>query len=178
MVSTKLTYADYLALPGDDERYELLDGELVLVASPNEPHQRAAKRLAWQLQPVERSGLGQVYFAPFDVILSDTEVVQPDLLFISQERAEIITHANVQGAPDLVVEILSPSTANRDWTRKREMYARHGVKELWIVDPDAGIVWVMLLRDDDFELAGVYGAGQSFSSATLGGLTIDLDDVF
>ena len=177
MVTTKLTYADYLALPGD-ERYELLDGELVLVASPNEPHQRAAKRLAWQLLPVEEQGLGQVYFAPFDVLLSDTEVVQPDLMFISQEREEIITHANVQGAPDLVVEILSPSTASRDWTRKREMYARHGVKELWIVDPEARIVWVMLLRDGDFELTGVYGEGQSFSSATLEGFTIDLDETF
>ena len=177
MVTTKLTYADYLALPGD-ERYELLDGELVLVASPNEPHQRASKRLTRQLLAVEDSGLGQIYIAPFDVLLSDTEVVQPDLMFISQEREDIITHANVQGAPDLVVEILSPSTANRDWTRKREMYARHGVKELWIVDPEARIVWVMLLRDGDFELTGVYGEGQSFSSATLEGFTIDLDETF
>jgi Uma2 family endonuclease len=130
------------------------------------------------MMTLEERSLGQVYFAPFDVILSDTEVVQPDLLFVSQERSHIITHANVQGAPDLVVEILSPPTANRDWTYKRELYARHGVKELWIVDPDAMIVWVMLLRDDDFELAGVYGEGQSFSSPTLEGLTIDLDAVF
>ncbi len=177
MVTTKLTYADYLALPGD-ERYELHDGELVLVASPNEPHQRASKRLTRQLLVVEDSGLGQIYIAPFDVILSDTEVVQPDLMFISQEREDIITHANVQGAPDLVVEILSPSTANRDWTRKREMYAMHGVKELWIVDPEARIVWVMLLREGDFELTGVYGEGQSFSSTTLEGFTIDLDETF
>ena len=177
MVSTKLTYADYLELPGD-ERYELHDGELVLVASPNEPHQRASKRLTRQMLTVEDRDLGQIYVAPFDVVLSDTDVVQPDLLFVSQERSHIITHANIQGAPDLVVEILSPSTANRDWTYKRELYARHGVKELWIVDPDAGIVWVMLLRGDDFELVGVYSEGQSFRSSTLGGLTIDLDDVF
>ena len=177
MVSTKLTYADYLALPGD-ERYELHDGELVMVASPSEPHQRVAKRLAWQMMTLEERGLGQIYFAPFDVVLSDTEVVQSDLLFVSQERSHIITQANVQGAPDLVVEILSPSTANRDWTRKRDMYARHGVMELWVVDPDAMIVWVMLLRDADFELLGVYGEGQSFSSSTLEGFTIDLDDVF
>jgi Uma2 family endonuclease len=130
------------------------------------------------MMTLEERSLGQVYFAPFDVILSDTEVVQPDLLFVSQERSHIITHANVQGAPDLVVEILSPPTANRDWTYKRELYARHGVKELWIVDPDAMIVWVMLLRDADFELLGVYGEGQSFSSSTLEGFTIDLDDVF
>ena len=177
MVSTKLTYVDYLELPGD-ERYELHDGELVLVASLSEPHQRTSLLLTRQLLAVEDRGLGRIYVAPFDVILSDTEVVQPDLLFVSQERADIITHANIQGAPDLIVEILSPSTANRDWTYKRQLYARHGVKELWIVDPDAGIVWVMLLRGDDFELVGVYSEGQSFSSSTLGGLTIDLDDVF
>ena len=177
MVSTKLTYADYLNLPGG-ERYELLDGELVLVASPSEPHQRASKRLTRQLLAVEDRGLGQIYVAPFDVVLSDTEVVQPDLMFISQERGDIITHANVQGAPDLAVEILSPSTANRDWTRKREMYARHGVKEFWIVDPEARIVWVMLLQDGDFELTGVYGEGQSFSSTILEGFTIDLNETF
>ena len=130
------------------------------------------------MMTLEERGLGQIYFVPFDVVLSDTEVVQSDLLFVSQERSHIITQANVQGAPDLVVEILSPSTANRDWTRKRDMYARHGVMELWVVDPDAMIVWVMLLRDADFELLGVYGEGQSFSSSTLEGFTIDLDDIF
>ncbi len=177
MVSTKLTYADYLDLPGD-ERYELLDGELVMVASSNEPHQRVSKRLMWQMLPVEERGLGQVYNAPFDVVLSDTEVVQPDLLFVSQERAHIITRANIQGAPDLVVEILSPSTANRDWTYKRELYASHGVKELWLVAPDAKIVWIMLLRGDNFELTGIYREGQTFSSPTLEGFTINLDDTF
>ena len=166
MVSTKLTYADYLALPGDG-RYELHDGELVMVASPNEPHQRTSLLLTRQLLVVEDKGLGRIYVAPFDVILSDTEVVQPDLLFVSQERAHIITHANIQGAPDLVVEILSPSTSNRDWTRKREMYARHGVKELWIVDPDARIIWVMVLRDETISSLRACTVMDSLSSRPL-----------
>ena len=149
-----------------------------MVASPSEPHQRVAKRLAWQMMTLEERGLGQVYFAPFDVVLSDTDVVQLDLLFVSQERTHIITHANVQGAPDLVVEILSPSTSNRDWTYMRELYAKYSVKELWLVDPEVGIGWVMLLRGDAFELEGVYSDAQSFGSSTLEGFTIDLDDVF
>ena len=176
-LKTKFTYEDYLALPGD-ERYEIHDGELILVASPNEPHQRASKWLFGQFLEIERSGLGRVYFAPFDVVFSDTEVVQPDLMFIARERTEIITHANVQDAPDLVVEILSPSTASRDWNYKQGLYAKYGVKELWMVDPESAFLWRLMLRGEAFEIAGVYGAGESFDSTTLGGFTINLADVF
>ena len=173
----KLTYDDYANLPGD-ERYELIDGELILVASPREIHQRIIKILFRIIVSAEDDGLGWVYFAPFDVVLTDNDVVQPDLLFISRERAGIITAANVQGAPDLVVEILSPSTSRLDRTRKRELYGRHGVKEMWLVEPQEGKIWVLLLRDGKLDVAGEYGYGQSFNSETLGGLTIDLDDVF
>ena len=173
----KLTYEDYANIPGD-ERYELIDGELILVSSPNEMHQRVSKRLLWLFRDVEESGLGWVYDAPFDVILSDTDVVQPDLMFISKERAEIITPANVQGAPNLVVEVLSPSTAQRDWTQKRDLYAKYGVRELWLVAPDARLAWVMALTGGEYAIAGVYKEGQTLSSPTLAGLTIDLGYVF
>ncbi len=173
----KLTYEDYANIPGS-ERYELIDGELILVSSPNEMHQRVSKRLLWLFRDVEESGLGWVYDAPFDVILSDTDVVQPDLMFISKERADIITPANVQGAPNLVVEVLSPSTAQRDWTQKRDLYAKYGVRELWLVAPDAKLVWVMALTDGEYAIAGVYKEGQTLSSPTLAGLTIDLGYVF
>ena len=176
-LKTKFTYADYLALPGD-ERYELHNGELVLVASPNEPHQRVSMRLIAQLLEVQASGIGVIYHAPFDIVFSDTEVVQPDLMFISQERAEIITRANVQAAPDLVVEILSPSTASRDWNYKQGLYAKYGVKELWLVSAESGLLWQLTLSGDAFEMAGVYGEGESFDSPTLGGFAIDLSKVF
>lgn len=175
--AVKLTYEDYANIPGD-ERYELIDGELILVSSPNEMHQRVSKRLLWLFRDVEESGLGWVYDAPFDVILSDTDVVQPDLMFISKERADIITPANVQGAPNLVVEVLSPSTAQRDWTQKRDLYAKYGVRELWLVAPDAKLAWVMALTDGDYAIAGVYKEGQTLISPTLEGLTIDLGYVF
>jgi Uma2 family endonuclease len=99
-------------------------------------------------------------------------------LFISSERAEIDTDTVVQGAPDLVVEIRSPSTANRDWTDKRELYAQHGVKEYWLVDPDDGIVWVLLLVDGSFTIFGVYGAADTLTSPTLEGFALDLGPVF
>ena len=129
-VETKLTYADYLET-SDDERYELLNGELILSPSPKEIHQYISSILHIMIGAfVRERSLGKVYFSPFDVVLSDTDVVQPDILFISNERADIITPDNVQGAPDLVVEILSPATAERDRTIKLDLYAplrREGV---------------------------------------------------
>ena len=176
-LKTKFTYEDYLALPGY-ERYEIHDGDLVLLTSANTPHQQVSKKLIMQLLEVEMSGLGTAYFGPFDVLFSDTELVQPDLIFIARERADIITHANVRDAPDLVVEILSPSTASRDWNYKQGLYAKYGVKELWMVDPQTLLLWQLMLRGDAFEIAGVFGAGESFDSPTLGGFTIDLSKVF
>ena len=173
----KLTYEDYKNTP-EDERYELLDGELVMSEAPRIVHQRSNVKLVSRMERfVDEGDLGEVFHAPTDVFLSDTAVVQPDLLFVSKERAHIITEQNIQGAPDLVVEILSPSTANRDWTVKRELYARHGVKELWIVDPDAKILWTMLLRDGDFRDMGVYGEGQTVTSTMLQGFTVDMDEI-
>ena len=139
MVSTRpatgLTYEDY-AKTSDDERWELLDGELVMVPAPNTFHQRVATDLVTLLNAfVKERYLGSVFSAPTDVVLSDTNVVQPDLLFVSREREHIITRANIQGAPDLAVEIRSPSTAERDLTVKRRLYAEHGVKEYWAGRP-------------------------------------------
>ena len=174
----KFTYEDYLNAP-EDERYELLDGELVMTPASGEPHQRVSIRLGWKLiQFVAEHRLGEVYSAPFDVVLSDTDVVQPDLLFVSNERADIITPANLQGAPDLVVEILSPSTAERDKTFKYALYAEHGVEEYWIVDTDAKTITVLLLGERGFAVEGIYEEGETLESPTLGGFALDLGDVF
>lgn len=176
--TTKLTYQDYANTP-EGEIWELIGGEKFMPPSPSEAHQGANVELAWLLHGfVKERGLGRVYFAPFDVVLSDVDVVQPDLLFVSKERSHIITAANVRGAPDLVVEIRSPSTADRDWTVKRDLYSRYGVKEYWVVDADERRVWVMLLGDDRLEEVGTYGVGDVLTSPTLQGLSIDLDDVF
>ena len=175
--AAKLTYEDYLKT-SDDERYELLDGELIMAPAPYRDHQAVEGNLGARLHMfVQERGLGRVYFAPRDVALSDTDVVHPDLLFISNERAHIDTSSDIQGAPDLVVEILSPSTARRDWTYKHALYAEHGVKEYWLVDPNAGIVWVLLLGEKGFEFAGIYSEGDTLTSPALEGFTVELDAI-
>ena len=173
----KLTYDDYANTP-EGERYELIDGKLIRLQSNSTIQQHVSMRLIVQLLKVEEKGLGWIYRMPFDVVLSEHDVVQPDLLFISGERRHIITAANVQGAPDLVVEILSPSIRKRHWTPKWELYERHGVKEMWLIDAEAGIAWLMLPQDGRLEVVGQYKEGQSFKSPTLEGLRIDLTDVF
>ena len=174
----KFTYQDYRNTP-DDKRYELLDGDLVMAPAPGEAHQRTSRKLTMLLGlSVERTGIGHVYAAPFDVVLSNTDVVQPDLLYISNERAHIITDENIQGAPDLVVEILSPSTAERDQTFKRSLYAKHGVKEYWLVDTDAKTVTVLLRNPHGFAVAGVCGEGQTLDSPTFEKFIIKPDEIF
>ena len=174
----KLTYEDYAKTP-DDERWELIDGELFRMPSPNVTHQRTSRQLLLRVAPfVEERNLGEVFAAPMDVVLSDTDTVEPDLLFISRERMGIITRLNIQGAPDLVAEIHSPSTAQRDLTAKRELYARHGVKEYWPIDPVARTVTVLLLGEGDYVEAGVYGAGDTVTSPTLEGLSFRVEDIF
>lgn len=122
--------------------------------------------------------LGRVYIAPFDVVLSETDVVQPDVIFVSQERAHVITRNNIQGAPDLVIEVLSPATAHRDRTFKRALYARHGVNEFWLVDADARSIEVLLLGFHGYEAVAAYGAGEFLTSPTLIDFTLNIDDTF
>ena len=175
--TVKFTYEDYLNAP-EDKRYELLDGELVTIPVPGERHQSISILLGWKLiQFASENSLGKVYHAPFDVVLSDVDVVQPDLLFVSNERGHIITPANIQGAPDLVIEILSPSTAERDQTFKRTLYARHGVKEYWMVDTTAKDITVLLLGDCGYEVVNTYGEGEPLTSPTLQGFALNIGSI-
>ncbi len=174
----KLTYEDYAKTP-DDERYELLDGELVFMPSPTAMHQRILGRLFIALYTWIMEGqLGEVFVAPLDVVLSDTNTLQPDIMFISNARARILTVPNIQGAPDLAIEILSPSDPNRDRVRKRAIYERHGVGEYWLVDPDARKITVLLLRDGGYETAGIYTVGDTLASPTLPGFELEVGEVF
>ena len=136
----KLTYEDYRTTLAD-ERYELLDGDLIIVPAPNLKHQRVQFRLGQALgRFILHHVLGEFFYAPCDVVLSDTDIVQPDLLFVSRDRAHLLRNGeNVQGAPDVVIEILSPSTADKDRRIKRELYSRHGVKAYWLPRPGAEV---------------------------------------
>ena len=174
----KFTYDDYRTAP-PDERYELLDGELVSAPAPRLDHQLLQSLLGAELvRFVKERGLGWVFHAPCDVVLSDTVVVQPDLLFVATGRAHILRGGdNVRGAPDLVVEILSLATATRGRGYKRSLYARHGVKEYWRVDPDARTAWIHLLRDGSLEVARTHGEEQTLRSPTLDGFGVDMAEI-
>lgn len=177
-VQTKLTYADYAKTP-DDERYELLDGLLIKIPTPLVYHQRVLGNLLYRVAPfVSERKLGHVYPRPTDVVLSETTVVEPDILFVSSQRSHILTRENIQGAPDLVVEILDPPTAERDRTIKLDLYAQHGVKEYWIVDPDTKTIMVMLRGESGFDVVGVYGEGEMLGSPTLEEFSVALEEIF
>ena len=174
----KFTYEDYLQMP-DDKRYELIEGDFFVAPSPATYHQRISGRLEFLLRKfVQGNNLGEVFNAPFDIVLSEENVFQPDILFISKENSGIITEKNVQGAPDLVIEITSPATEHRDKGVKRKIYAKFGVKEYWIVDSDRRIVEVMVLRETGFESVRIYGEEDFLSSPLLKGFSIDLREVF
>lgn len=133
-----LTYEDYCSLPDDGLRYEILDGELEMSPSPLIDHQRISINLAVLLREhVQAEGLGEVLTAPVDVMLADTTIVVPDLVFVSRDRAGLVTRRAVEGPPELLVEILSPGSARRDRHTKAALYARLGVPFYWILDPDA-----------------------------------------
>ncbi|MCY4634868.1 MAG: Uma2 family endonuclease [Acidobacteria bacterium] len=177
----KLTYEDYRATP-PEKRYELLDGDLVMVAAPNLKHQKVQFRLGQKLgQFILEHELGEFFYAPCDVVLSETDVVQPDLLFVSRKREHLLSSGeNVQGAPDLVVEILSPATADRDRGYKRELYGRHGVTEYWLVDPVAETVSIHRQHQVEgvLALSRTFSRKQTLQSPLLTGLKLDLKDIF
>jgi len=133
----KWTYEEFLLFPDDGKRHELIDGEHIMSPSPFTKHQRIVKRLSYALENFLREHfLGEIFIAPMDVVLSDFDVVEPDLLFIASKHAEIITEKHIVGVPDLVVEVLSASSRKRDEIIKRRLYEQYGVKEYWIIDPE------------------------------------------
>jgi Uma2 family endonuclease len=175
----KFTYEDFRTAP-PDKHYELVDGDLVMVPARNLKHQAVQVRLGERLARfVRENSLGMLFVAPCDVVLSDTDVVQPDLLFVSSGRAHLLSSSeNVRGAPDLVVEILSPATAERDRGYKRALYAKHGVAEYWLVDPSAETVWIHRLHDRALVVAQTLRRKQTLRSPLLPGFALDLEDVF
>jgi len=174
----RFTYNDYLLLP-EDKRYEILDGDLYMVAAPNTIHQSVSFNLEVAFfHHIRDKGLGRVFHAPYDVILSEENVVQPDILFVRKERAGIIGEMNVRGVPDLVIEILSAGTRSKDLEVKRKIYARFGVPEYWIVDPETATAEVLVWSELGYVTVGVYGKSDRLSSPLLPDLNLPLSQVF
>ncbi len=179
--STKLTYEDYLLFPDDGTRHELIDGDHFVTPSPNTKHQRVSRNLLTTLASfVKKHGVGEVFDAPYDVVLAEDNVVQPDLLFVSRARSNIVTEANVQGAPDLTVEILSDATRKKDELTKRKLYERFDVQEYWIVDPDLESVKVFRKEKEAFVRAAELSkeANDILSTPLIPNLRILLTEIF
>ncbi len=182
MFGTKLGYAEYCAIPEDGLRHEVIDGVHFVNPAPFSPHQGALARLTIELgNSIDRPGLGRVYVAPFDVQLSEYDIVQPDIVVVLNDKKQIITETHIVGAPDLVVEILSKSTRRHDRERKFALYERSGIREYWIVDTDAQVIdqFVLVPCDSDhsrYELRAQ--ASSSLQLAILPDVTIELARVW
>jgi Uma2 family endonuclease len=177
-----LKVADYMALPDDGNRYELLEGELVIMGAPTDPHQQISINLVLILGPyVRRRKLGRLLAAPFDIVFKPDSVCQPDLVFASNERRSIMTTANWQGAPDLAVEIHSRGSLKRDRVVKRRIYARNGVTNLWFIDPRTETLEELILDLETRKYSvrtTVRGRRGTFRSAVFPKLAVPLAEVY
>ncbi len=174
----KFTVADYMSAP-EDKRYQLLDGEMIVAPSTTDKHQAVVGEIFVALhQFVTANSLGLVRIAPYDVVLSSNDVAQPDVLFVSNRRSHIVTAANIQGAPDLIVEVLSPGTQHYDRGYKRTLYARHGVREYWLVDPEPETVEVLVEGGEaGLTPAATYSRAETLESPLLPGFSLNLTQI-
>jgi Uma2 family endonuclease len=173
------TVSDYFDTPEGGPRYQLIDGELIPMATPEIFHQDILRNLAFILLTYLRlHPIGKLLFAPVAVMLTEINAFEPDLIFISNERKSIITKRGIDGAPDFIVEILSPSTARYDKGIKRSIYARTGVVELWLIDPVLRQVRVYYLREDPENPIAVYSVSDSFESPLFPGLRFNCAEIF
>jgi Uma2 family endonuclease len=173
------TYKDYAALPDDGRRYEIVSGVLYMSPSPSGAYQDAVGEIFTYLRAyVKLAGLGIVRVAPFDVELTSDVVVQPDVLVVLNEHRDRITENRIVGTPDLVVEVSSPSTATHDRHKKLEAYARAGVLEYWIADPEARTVEILALEKDEYAPLGVFRGKATVPSQIVPGLQVRVEQFF
>jgi Uma2 family endonuclease len=174
-VDTRLTYDDFCQLPDDGKRYEIIDGELFVTPSPRILHQIVVSQLTSELLTyTKREGLGRALVAPVDVILSEFDVVEPDIVYISKQRASVMTEKNLQGAPDLAIEVLSESTEKRDRTFKLKLYGKFGVDEYWIIDPYGPSAEIYRRGEEGLTLVAKLSATDALTSPMFPGLSLPL----
>lgn len=175
----KLTYADYVRFPDDGLRHEIIEGEHYVTPSPVTRHQRISRELLYAIhEHLKSNPSGEVLSAPFDVVLSDTNVFVPDLVYISRSRAHRLTAKNLQGSPDLAIEILSPGTKRRDEELKLAVYERLQVAEYWVVDPEQDVIDVYRRGREGFDPPKRYTPTHVLSTPLMPGLIIPLSQVF
>jgi Uma2 family endonuclease len=178
-LATRLTYEQYRALPENGNRYEVVQGELLMTAAPLVSHQRILRNLFSILDKhIAAKDWGEVFFAPIEIYLGDEDFVQPDLVCVAKSRLEIVKEKNIVGAPDLVVEILSPSTARTDRVLKMNTYARHHVPHYWIVDPAAQTLEAFEWDQGAYRLSAARSEEEVFAPTLFPDLTIHLAELW
>jgi Uma2 family endonuclease len=178
-VTKPITARDFMELPEGPPYYQLIEGDLYTAPSPDLYHQDIAGNIYFHIRLyLAKRRVGTVHIAPSDVQLSELNVYEPDVYFVANSRKSILTRHGAEGAPNLVVEVLSPRTAKLDKGAKRAVYARTGVEEMWIIDPDAKRVHVYRLGDSAEEPAGIFGIRQKFESPLFPGLKISVAKIF
>jgi Uma2 family endonuclease len=178
-IEPTLSYEHLRQLPEDGNRYEILEGRLAATPAPSTRHQRIVTRLCGMLLRAEQAGYGTVFVAPTDVVLHPVEAaVEPDVLFVSAQRTEIITEMKIEGAPDLIIEVLSDSTRERDLGVKLRQYARHGVRWYWVVDPDKQHVRIFTWRDGAYEEHASLGPADRLESPLFPTITSPVRELF
>jgi len=174
-----LTYDDYRLLPNDRNRYEVIDGELSVTPAPRPKHQRTSSHLHVILaNHILARHLGDIYAAPTDLILTPTTVVQPDLIFVGNDRRHIVTERAIEGPPTLLIEILSPATHQTDRLTKAQLYARYQVPHYWLVDPDQRTLEAYELARDHYNLVASAQNVDVFTPSLFPGLSIQLGDLW
>src|SRR5579863_4527081 len=177
-ISTKFTHADLLAMPEDNRRREILDGELIVSPTPKLLHQDIVLRLAVAFcRYLEEHPIGRVFASPLDVIFTELDVLEPDLIFVLEEHRHILQDW-IRGTPDLVIEVLSPSSVWRDRGPKLRAYARFGVPEYWIADPDARAIELYRLGKEEYESPRIFLEQETLTSPVIPGFILPVGKVF
>ncbi|MCS6796854.1 MAG: Uma2 family endonuclease [Raineya sp.] len=173
------TYADLLSEFPAETRCEIIKNELFMPPAPNPEHQDISRDLGFYLLLfVRQNNLGKIYYAPFDVILDINNVVQPDIIFIDSENLKNLTKRGLEGVPDLVVEIISPSTFYRDSVEKKDLYEKFGVQEYWIVEPANRVIEIFTLQNGKYVLHQFAVEQGKVQSKLLQGFEVDLQMIF
>jgi len=178
VAQARMAYADYFKI-NDGNRYELLDGELIMVPAPNTDHQDISRNILFLMWDyVKKNRSGKVFNAPIDVVFDDHHVFQPDLIFIRTENLNIIKKNAIHGVPDITVEIISPSSVFYDTVEKKEIYRKFGVKEYWLVFPEEHAIEIFTLEGEEYsEYLKIHKKG-FIKSNVISGLNIDINEIF
>ncbi len=176
LVTTRMTAAEFLTLPETNQPTQLLNGEFIVSPAPVPRHQRSSRQVEYLIEALKPNG--EVFHAPIDLYLDEDNIPQPDVVWIAENSRCIVEKKYLQGPPELVVEVFSPSTELKDRKDKFNLYQRFAIPEYWMVDPELEFIEGYVLENGLYKRLGVFEPGESFISPVLGGKTVEVSKIF